>query len=513
MDAKAEVYQRALAQRRAHELRGRDELLEYIPYVSTHYTSPVALEQMCRLFDRIQRGEEVYALVEAPPRHGKSEIVFHGAARVLRYHPWKRIVYATYSQDVADDQSRLARQRAVDAGVSFESKAKGGRKWDPSASVRHWQTAKGGGFVAVGRDGGLVSKGLDLLLNDDAFKNREEAESPTIREKVWQSFIGDQFTRREPGASVIVFHQRWNDDDLIARIKKRCEELPDLMPPFEVVSLPAIDDEGKPLWPQRYDLLELARIRAMVGEYNWWSQYMQRPRPKGGRVFGESERVMPPVQILGRKIVLSVDAAGSEDTKADHTAIAVQAFYRAIWTSPEGIALTGMLHGDLLRVYRFRLETPDTVRVLDQLQRDWQGAPFVIETQGGQGQTVAQMFRRLRPGLRIVEVPRTMDKFTASQPCAAANNQGRWRVPVRHDPSLDSTALQKLLRELEVWDEGEWISPCLRELERFTGSGKDTEDDQVDAIVHGWDFADKMPTTKPKVPARGARKATSTGGY
>lgn len=469
---------------------------------------------MCQLFDRIQRGEEVFALVEAPPRHGKSEIVFHGAARILRYRPTTRIGYATYSQDVADDQSRLARRRAVDAGVEFEAAQKGGgRKWDPSASVRHWQTAAGGGFLAVGRDGGLVSKGMDLLLSDDAFKNREEAESPTIREKVWSTFQGDQFTRLEPGASCIVFHQRWNDDDLIARIQKRMEEAPDEMPPFELVSLPAIDDKGVPLWPDRYDLKSLARIRAMVGEYNWWSQYMQRPRPKGGRVFGESQRYMPPAQIAGRKIVISVDAAGTAKTSADHTAISVAAFYRAMWTSPEGVVLTGMLHGDLLRVYRFQLEVPDVVRILNVLQASWPGAPIVIETQGGQGQTTAQTLRRLGPKLRIVEVSRTVDKFTAAQPCAAANNQGRLRFPLRHEAAHDSTALQKLLRELDVWDEGEWLSPCLRELERFTGLGGDAEDDQVDAIVHGWDFADKVPTTKPKRPALGARKGATTGGY
>jgi len=511
--ARSEAYDRALARRRTQEIRGRSDLLEYIPFVSQHYTSPVALEPMCRLFDRIQRGEEVFALVEAPPRHGKSEIVFHGAARILRYRPTTRIGYATYSQDVADDQSRLARRRAVDAGVQFEAPQKGGgRKWDPSASVRHWQTAAGGGFLAVGRDGGLVSKGMDLLLSDDAFKNREEAESPTIRDKVWSTFQGDQFTRLEPGASCIVFHQRWNDDDLIARIQKRMEEAPEEMPPFELVSLPAIDDEGKPLWPDRYDLKALARIRAMVGEYNWWSQYMQRPRPKGGRVFGESQRYMPPAQILGRKIVISVDAAGTAKTSSDHTAIAITAFYRAMWTSPDGIVLTSMLHGDLLRMYRFQFEVPDVVRVLDVLQKGWPGAPMPIETQGGQGQTVAQTLRRLRPKLRLVEVPRTVDKFTASQACAAANNQGRLRVPLKHDPSLDSVELQKLLRELRVWDEGEWISPCLRELERFTGIA-DAEDDQVDAIVHGWDFADKMPTTTPKKPALGPRKGANTGGY
>lgn len=509
----SEAYQRALARRRSHEIRGRDELLEFIPFVSPKYVAPVALKPMCDLFDRLQQGEEVFAGVEAPPRHGKSEVVFHGAARVLRYHPTTRIGYSTYSQDVADDQSRLARQRAVDAGVVFEAPQKaGGRKWDPSASVRHWQTAAGGGFLAVGRDGGLVSKGLDLLLNDDAFKNREEAESPVIREKVWQAFIGDQFTRLEPGASCVVFHQRWNDDDLLARIRKRCEEAPDELPPFEFVSLPAIDEHGVPLWAQRYDLKALARIRAMVGEYNWWSQYMQRPRPKGGHIFGEPRRYAGQAIRQGRQIVISVDAAGTAKTSADHTAITITCYWRAPWESPDGIVLTGMLWGQVLRCYRMQLETPDVVRVLAVLQAAWPGVPLVIETQGGQGQSVAQNLRRQYPKLRLIEVPRTIDKFSAAQPCSAAWNQGRLQVPLNHDPSLDSVALQKLLRELDCWDEGKWIAPFMKEHERFTGKDGG-EDDQVDATVHNWDFADKQPASKPKTPALGPRKGASTGGY
>lgn len=504
---------RALARHRAQEIRGRSVLLEYVPFVSPTYESPWPLEPMAQVFDRIQQGEAVFACIEAPPRHGKSELVFHAAARMLRFRPTTRIVYVTYSQDVADDQSRLARRRAVDAGVAFEAPARGGgRKWDPSASVRHWQTAAGGGFLAVGRDGGLVSKGLDLLLNDDAFKNREEAESAVVRDKVFQTFRGDQFPRREPGASVVVFHQRWNDDDLIARIMRLVEEEPETMPPFELVSLPVIDDAGKPLWPERFDLKELALIRAMVGEYNWWSQYMQRPRPKGGHVFGEPVRYMGKAVRQGRQIVIAVDAAGTAKKSADHTAITITCYWRAPWESPEGVVLTGMLWGQVLRCYRMQLETPDVVRVLAVLQASWPGVPIVVETQGGQGQSVAQNLRRQYPKLRLIEVPRTVDKFSAAQPCAAAWNQGRLQAPLDHDTSLDSVPLEKLLRELKCWDEGKWIAPYMREHERFTGIDG-AEDDQVDATVHNWDFADKQPASKPRTPALGARKAAATGGY
>lgn len=508
----SEAKHRALARRRLEERAAERDLLRFVPLYSPEYAAPTALAPICDVFDRIQRGERVFACIEAPPRHGKSETLFHGCARLLKHRPKTRIAYVTYSQDVADDQSRLARDRALAAGVQFQQPVRrAGSKWDPSASVRHWQTAAGGGFLATSRDGGLVSKGFDLIIFDDPIKNREEAESQTVRDKVWESLRGDIFTRLEPGGSVLLNHQRWNDDDPIARVRAARESNPDY-PPFEDVTLPAIDEEGRPLWGKRYDLRALAMIRATVGEYNWWSQYMQRPRPKGGRVFGEFTRYEPPALLIRRHIVIACDPAGTAKTSADNTAIVVLATWRAEWTSPEGIVLPSMLYADVLRCYSFKLEIPDTVAFLDVLQRHWPGAPIPVETQGGQGQGVVQSLRRINPNLRLVEVPARVDKFQRAQGAAAGSKQGRLRTPLRHDPSVDSPEIEKWLREHEVWDEGQWIAPYHREVERFTGVG-DAVDDRVDATAHGWNFAEGFAGEAPKPEGLKERTMASTGGF
>jgi hypothetical protein len=510
--ASHELIERARARRYLTELQTREDLLRYIPFVTPEYVAPVALAPICALFDRIMRGEQVFACIQAPPRHGKSHVLFHGVARLLRWRPRTRVGYVSYNEIIAAQQSREAWQVAARAGVVFESPAKhGGVRVDPSASVRHWQTAAGGGFQAVGRHGGIVGTGVDLLISDDPIKERAEAESPAFRDSVWQAFTDSQFTRREPGASVLVCHQRWNDDDLIARVLRLAEENPNA-PRFELVSLPALNEHNEPLWPERFDVHALAQIRAVVGEHTWWGQFMQAPRPKGGSLFGEAARYPGKAQLIGRRVVISVDAAGTAKTSADHTAITITVYWRQEWVSPDGTRLPGMLHGQVLRCYRFQLETPDVVRVLDQLQRDWPGAPVVIESQGGSGQTTAQTLRRLQPALRITEVPRTVDKFTAAQPCAAGWNQGRLMAPLQHDTSLDSVALQKLLRQLGVWDEGQWLAPYLKEFARFTGLAGG-EDDQVDATVHGWDFAEAMSMGSAQRPVRGPRKAAQTGGF
>jgi len=55
------------------------------------------------------------------------------------------------------------------------------------------------------------------MVVDDPYKNREEADSEIIREKIWETFNEVVFTRLE-GGSVIVCHTRWHEDDLIARL-------------------------------------------------------------------------------------------------------------------------------------------------------------------------------------------------------------------------------------------------------------------------------------------------------
>src|SRR5207245_496465 len=55
-----------------------------------------------------------------------------------------------------------------------------------SAAALDWNIAgRLGGYVGAGVGGGITGKGADLLLIDDPFKNRQEAESETIRAVVW----------------------------------------------------------------------------------------------------------------------------------------------------------------------------------------------------------------------------------------------------------------------------------------------------------------------------------------
>jgi predicted phage terminase large subunit-like protein len=49
--------------------------------------------------------------------------------------------------------------------------------------------------------------------------------------------------------------------------------------------MPALDEDNNPLWPEKFNLEDLHRIRANVGEYDWSALYQGKPTPKEGAFF------------------------------------------------------------------------------------------------------------------------------------------------------------------------------------------------------------------------------------
>jgi hypothetical protein len=519
LDGSAES--RARARYRAEELRAKRELGRFIILTTPEYQSPEHLRPVLEVWDRIQVGEVVYALIEAPPRHGKTQTLFHGAARLLQYHPKKLVAYASYNAQIAQTQSIEARRVAARAGLWASAEQVVYRDpFDPMNTTRLWQTQEGGGFLAVGRGGGITGLGVDVLIVDDPFKDRAEAERGLIRENVWEWYRGTLRNRLEPGGSVLISHQRWNDDDLIARLVEQQSRRDE--PRFERITLPAILPDGKALWPARYPLPALAEIRGDVGEYNWWSQFMQKPRPPGAALFHEPQRFKAPLDLKGARLAVSVDPAATEKTSRDASAIGVGAYW--------GWGDEMRLH--IRRVWRLRLEVPELVDFLLALQFRLERlgqplAPLIIEAVGG-FKAVPQMLRRLNPYLRIVEVHPEAGKFVRTQPTAAAWNRGKiLAADTDSVPDEEFSALYEEVRQHKEasWLDKEricrvlakadrpWLDEYLDEHQRFTGIA-DTADDQVDMTTHLWDYGERaFEGLSGKRSKTGDRKMADTGGF
>jgi predicted phage terminase large subunit-like protein len=227
----------------------------------------------------VEKGKIKRLMVFCPPRHGKSEATtIRFPMWCLEKHPQWKIIIGAYNQTLANRFSRKARRLAETRGILSRERA----------AVEEWETIGGGGVRAAGVGAGITGMGADLIIIDDPVKNREEAESLVFRNRVWDWYTDDLYTRLEPEGAIILIMTRWHTDDLAGRILES-EQASE----WEVVSLPAIAEEndllhreqGSALCPERYDVMSLLNIKKTLGSASFTSLYQQKPVPSEGYLF------------------------------------------------------------------------------------------------------------------------------------------------------------------------------------------------------------------------------------
>jgi predicted phage terminase large subunit-like protein len=431
---------------------GHERLEQFIRRVSPRLPPPRHILE--HLIPRLERARHTPAriLISMPPRHAKSVTVAHALAWLLSRHPTLTSAYVTNSgEGLSAKQSRLVRSRYEAAGGILSSE---------SASVHDWQTLHGGGLWCAGLGGGIVGKPVTgWLVLDDPFKNREEAESHLMRDKIWDAFAEACYPRLEPGSSCIVIHTRWHLDDLIGRLcaLESGEK-------WDVVELPAIDSNGQALWPEQYPIERLNVIRKTLHEYAFAAQYQQRPKMRGSSVFHEPSRFaladfLKRKDLRNMRWAWALDPALTAKTQADFSA----AFLVAM--AGTGVRQE-MFVVDAMRVQE---EPFDMAARLLRMREQWAakgfGARIAVE-KAGSGMTIPEIMRKLAgPNVRIDDITVAKDKFTRSLPVAQAWNDKRVHVP----------------------SDAPWSDDLIRECQEFTGNGGG-HDDQVDALAHAWTY-------------------------
>ena len=131
-----------------------------------------------------------------------------------------------------------------------------GSRWVRNTNTLEYAN-HGGSFYNTTLEGQITGKGLDLGVVDDPIKGRAEANSKTVRDKVWHWFTDDFLTRFSDSAGLLMIMTRWHLDDPVGRFIER-------FPDAEILRYPAIAEEdeknrrkGEPLFPEHKSLLFL----------------------------------------------------------------------------------------------------------------------------------------------------------------------------------------------------------------------------------------------------------------
>jgi hypothetical protein len=146
------------------------------------------------------------------------------------------------------------------------------------------------GFVkTVGVGGSLTGTPVDIGIIDDPFKDREEAMSIRIRDKVYSWYTDVFSTRLHNDSQQLIIMTRWDLDDLCGRILRTESD-------WEVLTFQAVKEKDAPgdprqkgdaLWPSRHSLERLLNIKN-TSPFTFNSLYQQEPKAsKEALVFPE----------------------------------------------------------------------------------------------------------------------------------------------------------------------------------------------------------------------------------
>jgi len=269
--ARAELARRELARR---------HLIDFIEYTFPGYEAAPHHTLIADHLEAVERGELDRLMITMPPRHGKSELASRRfPAWFLGRQPNRGIIAASYNSDLATDFGREVRAivNSQEYGAIFKTSLS-----QDSRAANRWNTAQGGTYIAAGVGTAVTGRGADVLLIDDPLKDRDEADSEVKRQRIWDWYTSTAYTRLAPGGRVVVIQTRWSEDDLSGRLLDAMESGGD---DWTVLSLPAISEQGEPLWPERYPIKALERIRANIGNRDWSALYQQEPAPEEGLYF------------------------------------------------------------------------------------------------------------------------------------------------------------------------------------------------------------------------------------
>jgi predicted phage terminase large subunit-like protein len=318
--------------------------------------------------------------VVMPPRHGKSLLCsVYFPAWWLLHRPQDRVLLVAYESDFAATWGRRVRDLLTEHGEAF------GVSVRDDAAANRWDLEQGGGMTTAGIGGPITGKGADLVIIDDPVKNYEEAISQAVSRRNWDWYQSTLRTRLEPGGKIVLVATRWSEIDLTGRLLTDTEG-----EQWRELRLPAVAEEGDPLgrpegaplWPDRFDTDELAKVRKALSASHFSALYQGRPSPIDGDVFkrewfryfvrtGDGYRLLitpdaqtVPVEDVSR--FMTIDLAISTRRTADPTVMAV-------WGVDEAKNLL------LLDLARKRIPGPAQLKLLQRLNAEWHPDRIVCE--------------------------------------------------------------------------------------------------------------------------------------
>ena len=407
---------------------------------------------ICDALNRVYNGEVKRIIINIPPRYSKTELaVVNWMAWCMGRNPSCQFIHTSYATPLALNNSSNARELTKHEEYQkifpeFElSKA--------SDSKGDWKTVQGGTVYATGSGGSITGFGAGTLddgfggaiIIDDPHKP-SEVHSDTVRTSVIEWFQNTLESRcNSPETPIIVIMQRLHEEDLAGWLKNggNGEE-------WEVLSIPVLDENDQPLWPEKHDIEQLTRMR-QKNSYVFNSQYMQTPAAKGGDIIRGSWFKRYSVLPQMKRVIIVGDTAQKIKQHNDYSVFAVVGLAR-----DGGVFIIDLIRG--------KWEAPELEQKLNDIWNKYRASHgaqsvYIEDKSSGTGLIQAIQRKRLIP-IKGIQVD--ADKYTRVLSIQGYIESGYVYLP----------------------EDAAWVADFIDECEKFTATDSHKHDDQVDTLVH-----------------------------
>jgi len=439
----------------------KNNFLSYVKYVWPGFIHGRHHEMMAAAFERVAQGKCKRLIINMPPRHTKSEFASYLLPSwFLGLYPQKKIIQSSHTAELAVGFGRKVRN-LVDSDRYKDIFPEVALQADSKAAGR-WNTNAMGEYFAIGVGGAVTGKGADLLIIDDPHSEQEATLAETnseIYDKAYEWYTSGPRQRLQPGGAIVVVMTRWSKKDLTGQVLKSAAQRGG--EEWEVIEFPAIletKNGERSLWPEFWNLEELAALREELPLAKWMAQYMQQPTSDVSAIIKREwwkiwEQPHPP---MCNYIIQSWDTAFLKSERADYSACTTW----GIFDHPDD---RGVLHPHiiLLNAFKERMEFPELKQTAMQQFKEWNPDSLIVEAKAAGSPLIFEL-RAMGIPVQEFTPSKGNDKIARLNAVADIFSSGRVWVPNMswaeevveevasfpsgdHDDLVDSTS-QALLR-------------------------------------------------------------------
>jgi len=407
------------------------------------------------------REEMPMMTLEAPVQHGKSfALVLFGCWTLGNWQNYRRrINYYTASKDTAKDFAQ--NMASITESKTFIKCF--GKVRHPSAAEYYLGVARLSMRLA---GGGNVGYSSHMTLIDDPYASYLEALSPTLREKKWNSCLGNLLSRRQSISLTVIMHSRWFSDDMIGRIKEKSARGEYKGNKMIHHCWPALNEKGEALFPEFRSAEFLEAQRSTMGDLLFAANYMQKPIDlEKSNINVQKFKRFSPEQAHDEPDLsfMTVDSAFSTRDTSDQSVI----MWHTVQNGCHQIrdARAGRWDFENLRknVKNFALEV-GCENIWIENKASGQSLLQVLQSEIERGEfkgVVSPLYPTAKKDL-VTGDEQTADKFT------------RW---LEVSPALDHGVVY-------IPEEADWLDEFLKQCMAFDGKGG-YHDDFIDAFIYG----------------------------